>query len=260
MRERLFRKTRHTRAFEDVADQIEEAILSRKFCSGDKLPPERKLLELFGTSRGTLREALRVLEQKGLVEIRIGVKGGVFVKKVSTAPMCESLARLIRYKHISLKQFCEFRKDVEGSAAYLAAKRASRREIDNLVALLMAARKHVAMGADHWHQFYEVERSMHITLVRAANNPLYEWVVFTIHANAELYYKILPKNDENLVEAYEDWEYLIGALKRKDCLGVKQLMEDHITRFNRYLVEGESVAGEKEFDFQEAAMDMIDVD
>ena len=71
----MFQKARKNRIYQDVVDQIEEAILDGKLKVGDILPPERALMERFETSRGTLREALRVLEQKGLIEIRLGKNG-----------------------------------------------------------------------------------------------------------------------------------------------------------------------------------------
>ena len=86
----LFRKAKQSRIFQDVVDQIQGAILDGQIKPGDKLPAERELGEMLGTSRGTLREALRVLEQKGLIEIRLGVGGGAIVKD----PSDERIARI----------------------------------------------------------------------------------------------------------------------------------------------------------------------
>ena len=72
----MFRAAKQSRIFQDIVDQIQEAILDGRFKAGDMLPSERELKEMFQTSRGTLREALRVLEQKGLIEIKLGVGGG----------------------------------------------------------------------------------------------------------------------------------------------------------------------------------------
>ena len=65
----LFRVARQNRIFRDVVEQIQEAIIQGRLKVGDRLPAERELKEMLQTSRGTLREALRVLEQKGLIEI-----------------------------------------------------------------------------------------------------------------------------------------------------------------------------------------------
>ena len=63
----MFIKAKQSRVFQDVVEQIQNAIISGKLEPGSKLPAERELKDMFNTSRGTLREALRVLEQKGLI-------------------------------------------------------------------------------------------------------------------------------------------------------------------------------------------------
>jgi DNA-binding FadR family transcriptional regulator len=87
----MFKQAKQNRAFEDVIFQIQEAILQRSLKVGDKLPSERNLREIFKVSRGTLREALRALEQKKLIQIKTGVKGGAIVCHMDTKLMSESL-------------------------------------------------------------------------------------------------------------------------------------------------------------------------
>src|SRR5438270_396880 len=72
------RRTRRTRSFDDVLDQLREAILSGRIRPGDRLPGERQLCESFGVGRPTLREALRSLEATGLIEVRPGKGGGSY--------------------------------------------------------------------------------------------------------------------------------------------------------------------------------------
>ena len=108
-----FRTARQSRIFQDVVDQIQEAILSGKFQTGDMLPSEREMREIFQVSRGTLREALRVLEQKGLIEIRLGVSGGAMVKAAMAETLTESLGLMLRLRKISLDHLHEFREDIE---------------------------------------------------------------------------------------------------------------------------------------------------
>ena len=63
----MFRTVSQNRIFEDVVNQIQEVILERKLKTGDILPSGRVLKETFNNNRGSMREALRVLEQKGLI-------------------------------------------------------------------------------------------------------------------------------------------------------------------------------------------------
>jgi GntR family transcriptional repressor for pyruvate dehydrogenase complex len=100
----MFKEAKQNRVFEDVIFQVQEAVLSGRLKAGERLPSERQLREVFGVSRGTLREALRALEQKGLVCIKTGVGGGAFICEMDTQQITESLDLLLRYQKISLKE------------------------------------------------------------------------------------------------------------------------------------------------------------
>ena len=128
----MFQTAKQTKVFQDVVEQIQEAILDGRLEAGDTLPAERELKQLFNISRGTLREALRVLEQKGLIQIKLGVGGGSVVKAVDTDQISESLGLLIRSQKVSLNHLAEFREDVEGIVAANAARTNPGDRIQNL--------------------------------------------------------------------------------------------------------------------------------
>ena len=92
----LFVQASQNRIYQDIVEQIQSAIFDGSMRPGEKLPPERELVEVFKTSRPTLREALRTLEQKGLIEIRLGVKGGAYVRTPNSELMAENLGVLVR--------------------------------------------------------------------------------------------------------------------------------------------------------------------
>jgi DNA-binding FadR family transcriptional regulator len=125
----MFQTAKQTKIFQDVVEQIQEAILDGRLKAGDTLPAERELKQMFNISRGTLREALRVLEQKGLIQIKLGVGGGSVVKAVDTDQISESLGLLIRSQKVSLNHLAEFREDVEGIVAANAARTSMTPEI-----------------------------------------------------------------------------------------------------------------------------------
>ena len=152
----MFRKTTQQRIFEDLVAQIEGAILEGRLKTGDRLPAQRDLVDMFQTSRGPLREALRVLEQKGLLEIKRGVRGGAVVKQPGMAPVAESLGLLIRHREITLAELSEFREGVEGSVAAIAAQRATPADIRQLKSLLKQAKKHAGEGIEALQSALEV--------------------------------------------------------------------------------------------------------
>ena len=79
----MFTAVSPNRMSEAIVDQIKTLIRTNRLRPGDRLPSERELCERMGVSRVTVREALRILEAGGLVEIRVGARGGAFVTTVS---------------------------------------------------------------------------------------------------------------------------------------------------------------------------------
>jgi GntR family transcriptional repressor for pyruvate dehydrogenase complex len=232
----MFQQAKQRRAFQDVIFQIEEAIIHRKLQAGDKLPAERELKELFQTSRGTLREALRVLEQKGLVRIKTGVNGGAFIREVTTHLVSESLSLLIRYQKIPLKEIAEFREGVEGIVASLAAERKNGRDIQKLEELLDTARFHLDNGISHWDEFIDTDNTIHMTVAATAKNPVYEAVLRMVHENIVRYYnRFLEKKLEIMEENFEDLCSIVRTIEAGDKEGARLAAEEHVKRFNRYM-------------------------
>ena len=232
----LFRKARQNRIFQDVVSQVQSAILDGRIQPGEKLPAERELCEMLGTSRGTLREALRVLEQKGLIEIRLGVGGGAIAKDPGGDQMTESLDMLIRSQKVSLRHLAEFREGVEGTVTGLAARRARPADIQQLRQLLEAARRCWEAGVEKWSEFVRVDEQMHMTLARVARNPVYALILKTVHDNIHIYYdRFLPCRKQELDENYQDLERIVEAVAAGRDEEAAELARDHVRRFNRYM-------------------------
>ncbi len=234
----MFQKTNHNRIFEDLVNQIETAILDGRLKVGDKLPPQRDLVEIFQTSRASLREALRVLEQKGLIDIRLGVSGGAMVKRIDTEPVTENLALLIQHNKVSLEEIAEFREGVEGNAAALAAKRATPEDIQKMKRMLKIAAGHVDTGIAAWENFYKVDNAIHIAIARASGNTVYAFVLKMVHGNIQRYYKAHPLRDEpTMRENYTDLCDIIEAIEQRRATVVRSLVQSHVRRFNRYMLD-----------------------
>lgn len=206
---------------------------------GDMLPPERELKETFAISRGTLREALRVLEQKGLIEIRLGVNGGAVVKtEDTTGQFSDSLDLLIRFQKISLTHLAEFREGVEGTVAAIAAQRADENDICKLEDLLKTARTYVDMGAPGWTDFLDVDQQVHQELARITGNPVYIFVNKMVHENIQRYYDdFLPPDEKRLNENYEDLCNIVERVKRGQVADARRLAQKHVRRFNQYMLD-----------------------
>lgn len=232
----MFQEVRQSRVFQEVVAQVEEAILQGQLKAGSRLPAERELAEIFKASRGTLREALRVLEHKGLIDIKTGVKGGAVVKDLTTRPVSESLALLIRSQKASLRNLAEFREGVEGMVAAMAVERATKEDVRQLKHLLKQAKAHLDAGTEQWDAFIEVDNRIHRALARMARNPVYESVMQTVYDNIHRYFdRFLPRRGNILKENYQDLCDIVEAVEKGQASEARLLVQSHVYKFNRLM-------------------------
>ncbi|MDD2852047.1 MAG: GntR family transcriptional regulator [Desulfuromonadaceae bacterium] len=232
----MFKQVKQNKAYQDVVDQIQEAIMAGTLAAGKLLPAERELKEQFGVSRGTLREALRVLEQKGLIEIRTGVAGGSLVREVNSDTLSENLGLLIRNCAVSLKDLAEFREEMEGNVAALAAERGEHDDLLLLETLLAEAESKLNQGPSGWDAFIRTDEQLHLTLARMSGNLLFQTVLESLYINIHTYYvKYLPLSDELLRENLADLRDIVSAVSAKDSNQSRIVARSHVSRFNRYM-------------------------
>ena len=232
----MFQAAKQTKVFQDVVAQIEDAILDGRLKTGDTLPSERQLKDMFNISRGTLREALRVLEQKGLIEIKLGVGGGSVVKDLNADQVSEGLALLIRSQKVSLNHLAEFREDVEGFVAARAAANRSAADIGKLTELLNQARKCIEAGPSLRDDFLDVDKRIHMTLAQVAANPIYISVLHSVHENIHRYYdEFLSMDKRELQENYRDLCDLVHAVDKGQVDRARRLARNHVRRFNQFM-------------------------
>ena len=159
----MFTSVRAPRVYEHIVEQVERAIFAGRLRSGDRLPPERELVHQFRASRVAVREALRTLEHRGLIEVRHGSSGGHFVRHVDASLLRRDFATLFRLARISLLQLTEARLMVEPEIARLAAERATGADLE----LLRAAVDGQPAARDRFHRL----------MASAARNPVHAVLV-----------------------------------------------------------------------------------
>ena len=233
----MFTAARKSRVYLDIVEQIRDAILQGRLKPGDRLPPERALQEVFETSRITVREALRVLEHEGVLEIRTGSKGGAYVLEPSISRVRNSLSMLIEYRNVPLTKLAEFREDIEGSVTTLAAHRAGKEDLVKLKEVLESLEQTARAGIAEWNNFLALDDKFHMTLARASHNILYEIVLEAVHQHIGLYYSRYLKPDLKLLQKnFDDLASIYQAVSRHDEKAAEALARSHVEEFNRVMI------------------------
>jgi GntR family transcriptional regulator, transcriptional repressor for pyruvate dehydrogenase complex len=242
----MFDSVKVTRTFEDIISQIEEAILRNELHAGDKLPSERHLTAIFKVSRGTLREALRSLEQRKLITIKTGVRGGAIVREVDSSHINESLDFLLRYQKITITELMEFREQVEGMIASVAARKVGKEDIIQLESLMNSMEDYLQYGIDKWNDIFDLDKKFHLTLSRATKNRMYESVLSTVYDNINKYFEsYLSRDSKILMNTYKELLSVLKAVKKGDMELARVSMQNHIRRYYRLMKKRERQSKQK---------------
>ncbi|TRL40232.1 MULTISPECIES: GntR family transcriptional regulator [Rhizobium] len=201
-----------------LRDRIEDAIVSGTFRPGDRLE-EQSLAEQYGVSRTPVREALRQLQEAGLVEIK--PRRGATVSKVSPADLIHMF---------------EVMGGLEGMAGRLAARRLDETSRQEILACHEACRTAVNQGSDAY--YYENER-FHMAIYRASANPFLEEQARALHRRLKPYRRIQLRSLNRIEQSFAEHDRVVKAILAGNGADAEQALWDHITiqadRFHDFL-------------------------
>lgn len=214
-------------AYRQVSDQLRTKILSGELDAGSRLPNETQLSALFGVSRSTVREALRVLSSQNLVTTSRGVEGGTFVARPEPEHVADyleaSVGLLSTSEEVTVTELLEFRRILEVPAAELAAERASADDLE----VLRDALRQEAEGRFGIAN-YEGHRAFHQTLLDACGNSLLEMVtrpIFRTLRTRFLRDQAAPAFWEEVHRAHEQ---IVKHIEQGDAEGAGKAMREHL--------------------------------
>jgi DNA-binding FadR family transcriptional regulator len=234
-----FTAIRRSRSFDAVVTQIQDAILGGRFRSGDRLPNERDLCGMFDVSRPTLREALRTLEVLGILDIRPGRSGGIFVSEPDGESVGSALAALIGLRGATAGELNEFRTSFEGETAAWAARRAGRDDVERLNRIASHARATAERRETQWPDMVELDIKFHETVARASNNEVRVAVMLGIlRALQRIEMTIGPLADAALHRSVGDELTAVAeAIADHDPDRARDAMCSHVERFSALYIE-----------------------
>ncbi len=222
----LFKQPQAGRATEDIALQMEAAIISKKILPGQRIPSERELQIHFGTGRGVIREALRILKQKGLLEVKKG-RNGAFVKQAEVKDISESLSLFLKQKDISAEQMIEFRENIDQMIGKTAIVRADEQERNELLQKALELKNLVSQPGTPIGGIGEYDKRLNILLARMSKNPIFEWIMEALQFGFSSYDYALYETEPYRTYTIDNWVQTAREIKNKELVKALSCISYH---------------------------------
>lgn len=218
----MLKAVKKIRLYEEVVGQLHQLIDAGKLKAGDRLPAERELAETFRVSRSSVREAIKTLENEGLVITRPG--SGTFITALNVEAIIPPLASLLSRGKDALLDLFEMRRLVEPSIAALAAERATPADILRLKEICMAQDQQIKRGTSA----VDSDSAFHLTIGQATHNAALQRLVASIVEILE------PMREQSLQtpgrahKSLASHREILVAIERHDPEQARQAMQRHI--------------------------------
>ncbi len=226
----MFKPLEKRRYSEQIAHLIQEKIMNENIQKDNRLPTERELAQEFQVSRTVIREAMRELEVSGLVHIKKGPTGGIFITHAYHKPLRNSLQNLIASGRVTADHILEVRLLIEPYIVTQAALHANTEDIDELQVMLTEAAQHRDDAATlKSHNF-----KFHPRVAKASGNPVFSILIDSVmEILEEIAHDFLDLSIErSFLQAHQE---IFRAIKEKDLAKIKRLVEEDIRNVNTEL-------------------------
>jgi GntR family transcriptional repressor for pyruvate dehydrogenase complex len=223
----LFNRVNVERVSQVIVDRIKVLLREGKLKPGDRLPSERDLCQRFGVSRVTVREALRVLEAGGLVQIRVGARGGAFLTTPSRERLGEGLADLLSLSPLTAAEVTEARMVFELGIIPLAVERATDEDIADLRDMVEQAQR--ALGHDAYSM--AMSAAFHVRIASCTHNPAIVMLVQSFHG--PLLMSLREASEHAPLMGHRGTEehlQIAQAIERRDTEAALAVMRAHLER------------------------------
>lgn len=226
----MFTPVKNQKVYEVVIEQIKEMIKTGKLKKGDKLPPERELVEELKVSRASIREALRALEILGLVESRHG--DGNFIKKNFEDSLLEPISLMFMLEESSPKDILELRMALETETAMIAAERIdddTLKEIKLIIDKFKATtdeKLNTELDVEFHHKIAQASKNLLLVNILSATSVLID--AFISDARCKI-----MKNANNKEKLVKQHESIYEALLNGDASKAVDEMREHLEFINK---------------------------
>ena len=222
----LFAPVVVARASSAIAEQIRTAIVTGQIIPGERLPPERELAEQFGVSRVTVRDALRVLEAMGLIEVKVGARGGAFATVPSGSVMGQTISDMMMMSALTPEDIVEARLVVELGTVTLACTRATEEDLASLRELCERGREALAQKT----YSRELSWDFHALLARASHNGAVSGLTQSFRSTLSMHPVRASEGARGSERTVDEHGRILEAVERGDAAAARSEMARHLLR------------------------------
>jgi len=221
----VYKAVKASRLFEQIVRQVEDSILSGQLKPGDQLPAERELAQHFGVSRTAVREAVKTLREKGLVEAYSG--RGTFVTDGTSQAIRQSLDLMIRInQQEGSAHLIEMRQVMEPEIAALAATRME----DQLLATMRDAVVIMDRSLEDSDAFVEADLDFHLAMAEAVGNPVILSLLDSIVGLLREHRRKIFRVEGGPQRGQQHHKRILAAIERRDPETAREAMRAHLSQ------------------------------
>lgn len=225
-----------------IAQEVRTWIVNRQLAPGDRLPNEKEMIAIFASSRGTVREALKVLEAQGLVEVSQGVKGGARVSEISFESASTHLKSFFYFQNLSWSEVYEFRAHIEPPNTELAVPRLphqAMRDLEKTIVQCQLGQSGRIPLVEHRHQ----EARFHQIIASHSPNPIMRFAtlyVLDLLIDLTRHRNVISANpDEFSNECVHAHSEILSLIAARDATAARERMRTHIQALGQYVSDRE---------------------
>lgn len=213
-----------------VAQRIVADINERGNVIGDRLPPERVMLEKYDVGRGTLRESLRFLELQGVITLKPGPGGGPVVVQPDATALATSLTLLLQFANAPFRTIAEARLGLEPMMSRLAAERMSE---DNLLSLKESV-ENMQEHLGNQSVFLEENKRFHDVIAHGSGNAMFGYLVDALLGILDGSAIGIDYPERRRAAVHQAHLQIYKAIEGHDARAAADAMHDHIEQYVRY--------------------------
>jgi GntR family transcriptional repressor for pyruvate dehydrogenase complex len=220
-----------TKLYEQIVTQLQDLIETGRYKHGDRLPPERELASIFQVSRHSVREAIRILEEKHSLETRLG--SGTFIVTEEDSLTVDLLAKAILVEKDKLIEIFQFRKMIEPQIAALAAENATGDDIFELEKTLNEQKQ----ALDNNREYLKLDNLFHLTLAKATYNSILVNIIKRINGILSKTRAEFSQSLARRQKSYSGHVKIIDAIKKRKAKLASDAMSHHIKSIEEIVLQ-----------------------